>query len=57
MPPCRKPPGEPLLSRSSTSALVQELQKREAVDSMVIAPHEDAPIVVNGPAIILIVRD
>ena len=45
------------LSSCSTTALVQELQKREAVDSMVIAPHEDIPIIVNGPAIILIVRD
>ena len=41
----------------STKALVEELSRREGVDTKEAAPYEDLSVTVNGPAILLIVID
>ena len=52
------------LSKVSTRELVEELQKREAVESVAVAPYEEYRITVGGleiadtgPAVILRVWD
>lgn len=52
------------LSKVSTRKLVEELQKREAVEAVAAAPYEDYRIIVGGreiadtgPAVILRVWD
>lgn len=45
------------LSDIPTFQLVEELEKREAVECVTVKPFEDQSITVNGPAIILIVYD
>ena len=41
----------------ATCSLVEELIKREAVEPVIINPHEKKDIVVDGPAIVLLVYD
>lgn len=45
------------LSMFSTKELVEELSKREGVDTRMVEPYEDVTEKVNGPAIILVVID
>lgn len=40
-----------------TCDLVEELKRREGVETEFAEPHEDKKISVNGPAVILIVSD
>ena len=41
----------------ATWSLVEELMKREAVEPVIIHPHEKKDVVVDGPAIVLLVYD
>lgn len=41
----------------STKELVEELQKREGVETSFAMPYEDVSVSVNGPAILLVVID
>lgn len=41
----------------STKELVEELQKREGVETSFAKPYEDVSVSVNGPAILLVVTD
>lgn len=45
------------LTSFSTKELVEELQKREGVDTSFAKPYEDVSVSVNGPAILLVVTD
>lgn len=45
------------LSFAPTCALVEELRKREGVETTIAEPYEDVRIHVNGPAIVLKVTD
>lgn len=45
------------LGKVKTSELVEELKKREGVQTEYAEPNKDKEIVVNGPAEILIVID
>lgn len=40
-----------------TCELVEELKKREAVETHMAEPYEDLTVTVNGPAIVLVVTD
>lgn len=40
-----------------TCELVEELKKREAVETHMAEPYEDLTVSVNGPAIVLVVTD
>jgi hypothetical protein len=40
-----------------TCELVDELMKREGVETKMVEPHVDHAVSVNGPAIVLIVTD
>lgn len=46
-----------MLEKISTSELVAELKKREGVETEYAEPYQDKDISVNGPAVILVVRD
>jgi len=41
----------------STDILIKELEQREGVEITIVDPYENEDIKVNGPAIVLIVRD
>lgn len=45
------------LEKISTSELVQELQKRIGVESVIAEPYEKKDISVEGPAIVLLITD
>lgn len=45
------------LSCFPTCDLVNELQKREGVETTIAEPYQDAEVKVNGPAIVLVVTD
>ncbi|MCD8218919.1 MAG: BC1881 family protein [Ruminococcus sp.] len=45
------------LSRIETRELVEELRKREGVETKIAGPYEDITVTVNGPAIVLVVMD
>ena len=45
------------LENTTTAALVEELKKREGVDTRIVEPYVDFDVKVNGPAIVLIVVD
>ena len=45
------------LNQFSTSCLVEELKKREGVETNVVEPYKNQTIEVNGPAIVLVVVD
>ncbi len=40
-----------------TCELVEELRKREAVETHIAEPYKDLTVTVNGPAIVLVVTD
>lgn len=45
------------LAKAKTCELVSELRKREGVSVTMAEPHEDVSVIVNGPAIVLVVTD
>lgn len=45
------------LTTVTTAELVNELKKREGVETKIAEPYEDVEVSVNGPATILIVID
>ena len=46
-----------MLSQIPTKDLVDELRRREGVETTMAQPYEDTEARVNGPAIILVVTD
>ena len=46
-----------MLSDYSTSELVNELKKRQGVEATIAEPYQDVKIGLNGPAVVLIVKD
>lgn len=45
------------LTKVTTAALVEELKKREGVETHIAEPYADLEIGVNGPAIVFVVID
>lgn len=45
------------LHNVSTKDLVEELQKRDGVETTTAEPYQDKTISVNGPAVVLVVID
>jgi hypothetical protein len=45
------------LSLASTKELVEELRQREGVESMVVDPHAEKEMKIEGPAIVITVID
>lgn len=45
------------LSEVATCDLVLELQLREGVECTAAEPYEDLTVSVNGPALVLVVKD
>lgn len=45
------------LTKTSTKDLVEELRKREGVEATIVEPHKDNSVIVNGPAVVLVVTD
>lgn len=45
------------ITNFSTKELVEELQKREGVETFFAIPYEDISVSVNGPAVLLVVID
>ncbi|MCX4355917.1 MAG: BC1881 family protein [Oscillospiraceae bacterium] len=41
----------------TTAALVEELEKREGVETHIVEPYADFEVKVNGPAIVLVITD
>lgn len=48
---------EAKLDGTTTSELVEELKKRDGVETTIAEPHQDISVKVNGPAIVLVVID
>ena len=48
---------EIVLNQISTSCLVEELKKREGVETKVVEPYKNQTIKINGPAVVLVVID
>ena len=46
-----------MLSNYSTFELVKELKRREGVEAKIAEPYQDVQININGPAVILVVKD
>ena len=45
------------LSDIPTCQLVEELKKREGVETTIVDPYEDGTVTINGPGTILVVTD
>ena len=45
------------ISTVSTASLVQELSRREGVETTTAEPYQDVEVKVNGPAIVMVVID
>lgn len=45
------------LAKTSTKDLIEELRKREGVEATIVEPHKDNSVIVNGPAVVLVVTD
>ncbi|MEZ3439491.1 MAG: BC1881 family protein [Oscillospiraceae bacterium] len=45
------------LTKVTTAALVEELKKREAVETHIAEPYADLEVKVNGPAIVFVITD
>ena len=45
------------LTEISTKDLVEGLKKREGVEATIVEPHKDNSVIVNGPAVVLVVTD
>lgn len=41
----------------ATTALVEELKKREGVETHIAEPYADLEVKVNGPATVLVITD
>lgn len=52
-----RPVSRELLSEFKTCDLVDELKKREGVETHIAEPYQDTAISVNGPAVVLVVID
>lgn len=48
---------DPAGKEIKTCELVEELRKREAVETHIAEPYKDLTVIVNGPAIVLVVTD
>lgn len=48
---------EDILKTMPTYKLVEELKKREGVDTTIVEPHTDKDMTICGPAIVLVVID
>lgn len=48
---------ENVLQAVSTKKLVEELERREGVETKTAEPYQDVAVKVNGPAIVLVVTD
>ena len=45
------------LQKVSTKDLVEELERREGVETAIAEPYQEKTVSVNGPAIVLVVTD
>lgn len=45
------------LDLHKTCELVEELKKREGVETHIAEPYKDLTVTVNGPAVVLVVTD
>lgn len=52
-----RPVGREQLSEFKTCELVDELRKREGVETHIAEPYQDVTVSVNGPAVVLVVID
>ena len=52
-----RPVSREQLSEFITCDLVDELRKREGVETHIAAPYQDVTVSVNGPAVVLVVID
>ena len=41
----------------TTEQLVNELKKREGVETKIVEPYQDIELSVNGPAVVLVIKD
>ena len=48
---------ENILQAVSTKEIVEELKRREGVETKTAEPYQDVTVQVNGPAIVLVVTD
>ena len=52
-----RPVSREQLSEFKTCDLVNELRKREGVETHIAEPYQDVTVSVNGPAVVLVVID
>lgn len=52
-----RPVSREQLSEYKTCELVEELRKREGVETHIAEPYQDVAVSVNGPAVVLVVID
>ena len=52
-----RPVSREQLSEFKTCDLVDELRKREGVETHIAEPYQDVAVSVNGPAVVLVVID
>jgi len=52
-----RPVSREQLSEFKTCDLVDELRKREGVETHIVEPYQDVTVSVNGPAVVLVVID
>ena len=52
-----RPVSREQLSEFKTCDLVDELRKREGVETHIAEPYQDVTVSVNGPAVVLVVMD
>ena len=52
-----RPVSREQLSEFKTCVLVDELRKREGVETHIAEPYQDMTVPVNGPAVVLVVID
>ena len=52
-----RPVSREQLSEFKTCDLVDELRKREGVETLIAEPYQDVTVSVNGPAVVLVVID
>lgn len=52
-----RPVSREQLSEFKTCELVDELRKREGVETHIAEPYQDVTVSVNGPAVVLVVID
>lgn len=45
------------LENVPTANLVTELRKRDGVETTIVEPYQNAEVIVNGPALVLVVTD